>query len=141
MQVGQTQVVRNEWYDRSIEVKGFTSVNAYAPHATVVRSSLIVPVNRVLKTGLISVEMIRRVAATTSGEVTTVVNISDSTGLVVSRHYTTLNDNNVGAISNLNVGCNLRIPAGGNIFITTEDLSIGGNVVYRIGVSGTEYDA
>ena len=141
MQIGQAQVVRNNWYDRSpIPVLDNYQSNL-APHTNTTRVSYTVPVSRTLQLSSFIASYNRLAAATTAGEAYAYLAIYDDSAVLVDEFKLAKYIEAVGIPYISTVDVNMLIPAGYEVRLSTFDNSSAGTVSVCVGITGTLFDA
>lgn len=141
MQLGQAQVVRSNWYDRTPLPIWMQYHNARPPHALATRVTYTVPVGRKFNLGTLAISMNRHTVAAPVDVASIYANVNIEggglgQGLEIESYL-----NTVGPIGiNKSIG-GIILGAGSVISVDTSDFSTGGLVYYSIVIIGTEYDA
>lgn len=141
MQLGQAQVVRSNWEDRTplpyIDKYNFSS----APHGPTQVSVYTVPANRTLKLASYGYRIHRNNPVTASDIIQLTFGIYDDIGALVGEHLDEVQLPNLWDVATSVNPCGIILPSGYEIRVTTLDLSTGGGIRYNFTVAGTLYDA
>jgi hypothetical protein len=141
MQIGQAQVVRYEWYDRSLKTEGGHLANNIAPHAETVRATYTVPANRVAKIVISPSRVTINTAAAPASSRWLRYKLTHDDATTTDLGYISNKLNNVGDTYGHDGISEFMLVAGEKIELFTADLSTGGLTFYIGGFVVTEYDA
>ena len=141
MQVGQVISSRAYWYDRAPIPIAKNYISLIGPHVQTLRMSYTVPPNRVLKLSSYQHVIVRGAVATTVGFVQIVVQIYDTTPVMVGNFEYQFQDNTMSPEKVVLHDIDMLIPTGYEVRILTTDGSVDGLIRYSLNLSGTEYDA
>lgn len=141
MQVGQAQIVRSEWYDRSPLPITESYYALLTGHGVTQRILYTVPANRVLRLGSVFMNMSRVIINTGADAAYIDFNIYDDTPTLLSESRLLGLDNVFLAKTDMSLSPDIILPAGYEVRIYTSDKGIGGSIEYAASFSGTEYDA
>lgn len=141
MQLGQAQIVRSEWYDRSPLTKCLYYSSNHSPLADTLRISYEVPANRVLRVGGMGCNLRRTLVAGVVGYATMWVAIDEGIAFPIAAHRVSLGTNILEDSAYGSINGDLLVTAGNRIAIWTGDSSTGGTIHFFGGIFATEYDA
>jgi len=141
MQLGQAQVVRSDWHDRTpspilLQVNG-----GFAPHADTVRFTYTVPANRKAFIESFISSLFVNVLQTTHQNTNSFVraDIAGAGFIMLAKHH--LYSGAVYQGNDMTAKIGLLLNAGDIIEGQTGDNSAGGNVSHIFSVNGVEFDA
>lgn len=141
MEIGQAQVVRNDWYDRSPLPIILGDNGVYAPTADVTRISYTVPANRVFKLTSFMAELSRVSGASPNLDMWIFLSIYNNTPVLIDSFGLIHRTIGLQEPILLTPNINILVPAGYEVRVETGDNSTGGLVNMSCGIGGTEYDA
>ena len=139
--IGQSRVVRSEWYDRGpLSIIESNNVNVI-PHGKTTRFVYAVPVNRRTFIKSLQISMIVTISPTTGVQAFDAFTLNDDTNVlnnILFLDFPGLNLNNFGRV---NESPNLLINAGDVIRFMTFDGNAGGSIRHQWSLVLTEFDA
>lgn len=141
MQLGQAQVVRSNWYDRSPSpIAEYFSVTD-SGHGKTLRASYTVPADRVAHISQIHATVWRSTVASAVNNVFSHYEIDNESGILQATNRLYQYGNAVGDTEHRVWTPDMLLPEGWTVELFTQDQSTGGDMWYILTLLGTEYDA
>ena len=140
MQLGQAQVVRNNWNDRSLTILNHCFYITTAPHGVTVRGTYTVPANRTAKI-ILTPQSVRRVTEGT-GIIAAYIRYkyTPDGGTLLYFATTTNHDPTIYSLTQNNINSEFIMTSGDNIEWETGDNGTDGLCAYNGGFIVNEYD-
>ena len=139
--IGQSQVVRSEWYDRNPLVITETFWNETGPHGSITRWTYTIPAGRRCMIMSTLVRGYRITAATAIGRWGAIINLGgggQETGFIL---YSASFDNTIAGVLPPLMGNQILLGAGDIVKGFTSDGSTGGTTNMALSMHGVEFDA
>lgn len=141
MQIGQAQVVRNNWYDRALTFIERLGRLQDAGHVAVSRLNYTVPANRVAVVTFTPISVHRTTGAGILGTARSFYSVTPNGGALKDFGGVSFIDNTVNFERLYNINSSVRLVEGDEVEWNTEDTSTGGQCWFIGGFLINEYNA